>query len=193
MKKIFVSTTYYGERSSVIKAINGLKKLDISGIELGSNHRLEKSYNFLNEIKFELFSHNYFPPEDKDFVLNVSSNSQTTRNRSIDFIKKSIEFCFEHNVQMYTFHPGFNSEVISPDINGRKFDFKFFKSKDFDTRRNFENLINSVDKILNFSNGSNLKLAIETGGSLTNPLVPLIQTPYELRSFFDTFSLSSTS
>ena len=140
MKKIFVSTTYYGERSSVIKAINGLKKLDISGIELGSNHRLEKSYNFLNEIKFELFSHNYFPPEDKDFVLNVSSNSQTTRNRSIDFIKKSIEFVT--NIQMSPF-TSFNSEVISPDIF-----LNFFNSKTF--RRNFENLINSVDKILNF-------------------------------------------
>ena len=60
---------YIKEIQPALKTKFGLKNLYISGIELGSNHRLEKSYNFLNEIECELFSHNYFPDKHPNELL----------------------------------------------------------------------------------------------------------------------------
>ena len=46
---IYISTTFTKDNSSIKKSLNKLKKFKINNVELGSNHKYEKNYNFIKK------------------------------------------------------------------------------------------------------------------------------------------------
>ncbi len=182
---IFLSTSFYGLKdtkfSEVIDLINK-ENFDIDGVELSSNHiyenNFEKILKTLNNKK--IINHNYFPPKknSNDFVVNLASSNKKIRLDSISFIKDSINFCSNNNINIYTIHPGFKSDP-KPNIGlNNNYDFYFSKVKtDYITA--FENFLNSLFEILEYSKNKNVKICIETMGSRTSSENLILQKPQE--------------
>ena len=93
----------------------GIKRVECGycsdpGIDLG---------DLLADYDFEYVAHNYFRPVDDEFIVNLASSDPSIRDRSIEYVCQCIQFCDDHNIDLYTFHAGFrvdpSLDLVFPD------------------------------------------------------------------------------
>jgi sugar phosphate isomerase/epimerase len=88
----------------------------ISFVELSAGTYSETLLNDLKEltkdIRFQI--HNYFPPPDNPFVLNMGSLDPEIGKRSVDHVKKALEWSKVLGGDHYSFHAGF---LLDPKID----------------------------------------------------------------------------
>jgi endonuclease IV len=190
---IFVSTTYYGAaRSELHPILRQLEKINIDGIEIGSNHKYQKK-DYLKKIintikKKRIIFHNFFPPtKNENFVLNITSSEKRIRENSVEMIIENLNFCKNAGGELYTFHPGFLSDA-KPSIDKveKNYDFKFGKNL-LDILIANTHLINSLKKIVNYASSKKIKIAIETEGSRLKKNYLIMQKPIEFEKLFKVF------
>ena len=162
--------------------------IELDGIELASTHQslnardLEK----INQLDCPVITHNFFPPNDDKFVINLASLDDEIRAKSLDYVLNAIRFATEIGAEIYTFHPGFRQEVVEPNQDGRNFDFSF-GSKRSSWKAAFDTMLGSLDKVATEASKQGVNVLMETGGSVTSPEASLMETPEEfsqLKQFF---------
>jgi len=166
---IFVSTTFFGDNSSVYEALDELRKTNITKIELGSNHREEPlELKRLGKRNTYVF-HNYFPPASASFAVNIASRNPKVKSKSIDFIKNSINICSNAGIKYYTIHPGFLSEIISQhnDMGNRNFDFVFSKHK-VSKKEVMQQTADIIKDLHEYAFFKGVNLLVENHGSITS-------------------------
>lgn len=180
---IFVSTTYFGDNSKVQDALKELYSLGIKKIELGSNHSPVREKEILqNNRGKEYIVHNYFPPKEKDFILNIASSSPLIREKSIKFIKNTIKWCQKNHIKYYTIHPGFFAEAISPQGykgENRNFDLKFSTPINRDRQKTIDETSKVIKELYQFTDAK-LQLLIENQGTQTSKGVTIFDSIEEL-------------
>ncbi len=135
---IFVSTSGFKNKkiSEIIEILikNNFKNLELSGGSIyydGVENdliKLQKKY----DLKFQL--HNYFPPPENDFVLNLSSNNDNIFNQSLSHYMKAIEISKKLGSQVYALHAGY---LIDPDVSelGKMINKKIFNNRSIGIER----------------------------------------------------------
>jgi len=179
---IYASTTYFGDGSQINDALQDLKKIGIRKIELGSNHKKSKEKINLEKSN-EFIIHNYFPPQEEDFILNIASSSPMIRNRSIDFIKNTIKWGSKKGIGYYTIHPGFLAEPVAQlgqRGKNRNFDLKFSRQRRKDRKKVIEEAMKVIKNLYQFSNNK-IQLLIENQGSKTSKNVTIVDSIEELQ------------
>jgi sugar phosphate isomerase/epimerase len=63
-------------------------------------------------VRFQI--HNYFPPPDDPFVLNLGSLDPLTGERSIAHVEQALEWCVALGGDRYSFHAGF---LLDPKVD----------------------------------------------------------------------------
>ena len=188
MNNLYVSTTFIKDGKKIKMALDILKSAGVENVEIGSSHAYESNYNYIKNYKFNFLIHNYFPVPKKDFVINIASLSKKIRERSINQIKRSIEFYKKINAKIYTFHPGFIGDPLRANRNKKNYDFIWKKKK---IKKNytlaFKHMLNSLKKIVDFAKEKNVKIAIETEGSFKKKNLLLMQKPEEYKKIFKFF------
>lgn len=189
--QLFVSTTFASPEPSELEDVLGLiKHLGFDGVELGSTHKWQP--DLVDVVKRQgstrWLSHNFFPPApESDFVINIASTESGKRRESLDHVKKCIEFASSINAELYTVHPGFLAQSIRPNNDGKGangYDFNF-SGNIAKREKAYDMLVDSLSSLISFARGCDVRLAIETEGSLTNPQSLLIQTPEDFAQLFD--------
>ena len=113
---LFVSTTFHKD-GDTLKGISQLSNAGIKHIELGSNHCHFDDYTFLDKYQhINFICHNYFPPAEKEFVVNIASNSGLDRAKSIDFLLRSIDFALKEKLDYTQFILAF-AKPLSVQVN----------------------------------------------------------------------------
>lgn len=51
--------------------------------------------------------HNYFPPHENPFVLNLGAADETTLRRSQEHCRRAVDLCYEFNAPFFSVHAGF--------------------------------------------------------------------------------------
>ena len=189
LKNIFVSTTFAKDNSKISDALLICKKANISNVELGSNHIYENNFKkIIKRYNFRFIVHNYFPTPKKSFVVNIASKNKNIRNLSLNHIKKAISFCKETNSKLYTFHPGFVDDPISSNKSEKNYDFVWSsKILNKNNKLAFDQMLLSLEKIVNFARKKKVKIAIETEGSFKKKSFLLMQKPEEFQTLFKYF------
>ena len=189
MNNLYVSTTFIKDGKKIKMALDILKSAGVENVEIGSNHAYESNYNYIKNYKFNFLIHNYFPVPKKDFVINIASLSKKIRERSINQIKRSIEFYKKINAKIYTFHPGFIGDPLRANRNKKNYDF-IWKKKNIKDQYllAYNQMILSLKKIVNFAKKKDVKIAIETEGSFKKRNFLLLQRPEEYKNLFKFFS-----
>ena len=189
MNNLYVSTTFIKDGKKIKMALDILKSAGVENVEIGSNHAYESNYNYIKNYKFNFLIHNYFPVPKKDFVINIASLSKKIRERSINQIKRSIEFYKKINAKIYTFHPGFIGDPLRANRNKKNYDFLWKKKNIKDQYLlAYNQMILSLKKIVNFAKKKDVKIAIETEGSFKKRNYLLLQRPEEYKNLFKFFS-----
>jgi|SaaInlStandDraft_2_1057019.scaffolds.fasta_scaffold02697_7 sugar phosphate isomerase/epimerase len=150
---IYTSTSCLKNPKNITKVLDEYQKAGIKQVELGSVHE----YFDINELKrydFEFLIHNYFPPPKKPFNLNLASQNKNILKKSKNLVKHAIELCGKIESPLYTFHAGF---TIDPPKLGKPL------PKDEFTERTIaiKTYVESIDEILDFSNSTGIKIAME--------------------------------
>ena len=190
MRNLFVSTTFMPDQTTLRRALDVCLESGIRALEIGSNHCFEDSYDYLADYPFSYLVHNYFPIPEEDFVLNLASSDKDIRSRSIDHVKKSIDFCDEIGAKLYTFHPGFLTDPQGSNPSSDNYDFQWNETHlakvDVSVAKSL--MYDSIDKIVGYSTAKTVRIAIETEGSLHKRDHLLMQRPEEYEELFDRYS-----
>jgi len=190
----FVSTTFLPNDSSVFEAIELLVQSNIKTIELGSNHRCELNIRqkLANYKDCKFLTHNFFPPEGRDLVINLGSRNPDILEKSLNFVKAAIDFSEEIGAEIYTVHPGFVFDPVSESNSVSNYDFQFTmqKSEDFKIAHQqcWELFMSSIDRLREYLQNKKVKLAIETQGSVEKAEYVIFSKPDEIEKFIHRFS-----
>lgn len=181
---VYVSTTFLGDGSNIQNAIDRLHKAGIANVELGSNHGACDVKRLTLDPDSIYIAHNYFPPKDPKFVLNIASEDSKIREASIKFIKNTIKICQKLNIKYYTIHPGFLGQAAIAKSRGeRNFDFKFTKSTQAAGRQKIiVRTIKIINGLYQYCANHNTRLLIENEGSKTSPDNVIFDSARELDS-----------
>ena len=196
MLPLYISTTYYQIfNTNINEALKGLNDLDINGIELGSTHRFDA--NFKEIVKsninpnYNYLTHNYCLPSRDELIINIASLDSAVRNKGILKIFECLEFSKEINSKFYTFHPGFLADTLKTCFDESKKNYDFhFGSTIYNKVEATNIMYSSLEKILNYAEKLNIKIAIETEGSLSKSQILLMQSPKEFEELFIRFGKS---
>jgi sugar phosphate isomerase/epimerase len=154
---VYVSTTAIGSENleTIVKKFNkhGIRNIELSyGIfERGFEKSFKKLYSNNNFI-----FHNYFPKPEKDFVINLASFNKEIRAKSLQFIKKNIDFSGKYGMKYYSFHAGFLIDP-KPKSLGKIIPKVLVQQR----RKTIKVFISSIIKLSKYAKIKNVKLFIE--------------------------------
>ena len=130
-------------------ALNGFKNVELSG---GTDYykgfeddliELKDKYNLSYRC------HNYFPPPNEHFVLNLASLNDRIYKKSLDHIKKAISLSKLLGARKYGFHAGFLIDIDVSEI-GKKISKTNLFSRQESVGRfclAYENIKNNTDGV----------------------------------------------
>jgi len=152
--KIYVSTSCLINKFNFLQVLNIYNLLGIQNVELGV--LIDYNENILKLLKqynFNYIVHHYFPPPKDPFIINLASQNKQILQKSIDQIIKSIDFCNDYNIKIFSFHAGFR---VDPDIN-----LKFDLNNITEYQTSFNTFKESVLKIADYAEKKDVKVAVE--------------------------------
>lgn len=150
----YVSTTCLSWKYKFSEILEIYDRLGIKNVELGicTEHKLNIK-KLINKYEFKYLVHHYFPPPKEQFIVNLASRDYKIFLKSMEQIKKSIDFCSDNNINIFSFHAGFRSD---PDVNLR---FDFNNIQDYDSAYN--RFLEALIKLAKYSKYRKVKIAIE--------------------------------
>ena len=145
---IYISTGGYKNKSAdetvELLVKNNLKEIELSG-GLYNPNLVDNLRKYLDYgVKFQV--HNYFPPPEKPFIINLASNDERIKKLSLDHIFKAIKLCEKLNAKFYSFHAGFLCDFKISEI-GKKIKKRILN----DREKSINIFIENLNKISNFA------------------------------------------
>ena len=191
-KKPFISTTFAPDNSSIISVLDTCYEKGITNIELGSNHKFEEDLSKLDSYGFNFLVHNYFPIPRESFVLNIASTDSLIREKSLNHVKRAIDFSSDIGAKLYTFHPGFLTDPKGPNKSSDNYDFQWDQSKllEKNLSKSRELMFDSLKLIITYASKKSVRIAIESEGSLKKKDHLLMQRPEEYKELFRMYTPS---
>ncbi len=117
---IYVSSTCLKE-ASIKTAVEKLAEAGFRQIELsGGTHYYPNYLEDLQELKkkYDLSYrlHNYFPPPEKSFVLNLASTDADVLSKSKDMVKRAVDMSVLFGATKYGLHAGFRMSPSASEL-----------------------------------------------------------------------------
>lgn len=190
---VYLSTSYRDADSieTVLRDIG--ENSDIRHVELsgGTSHRPDL-LSTLKQCKrtygFTYLLHNYFPPPEEPFVLNIADGDEENRRRSIEFAKRSIRWCAELGIPHYTVHAGY-PETLTVDDSGGGFTPDSSSTPPASTDEARWRLESAIDELLDVATEHGIRFGVEN--LFPAPRLnarPLLCEPDEITSLLETFA-----
>lgn len=176
--------------SSIKDSVSKLAGIGIRNIELSGGTEycadiltILKSYKEKYSLNFLI--HNYFPPPQKDFVLNIASHNETTRLSSVNFVKRSINLAHDLEIDRYTLHPGYSRELL-PAF--KKDYFVTDSSPSISPELAFTIMLRSISMIKGYAEEKGVKIGLENLFPTDDaPESSLLCIPADIIQFLDYF------
>ena len=159
-KRLFISTNAF-EQYDFNVILNVCKENGFKNIELSSCKTYNQDvYNLLvelhNQDSFHFLLHNYFPPKDEPFVLNLASNDDHILKLSRQHCQYAIALSAKLGAPFYSVHAG-HCYHARPDQLGQKID----KYDAFPIEQAREIFLESIQLLADYALKHGITLAIE--------------------------------
>jgi len=188
---IYISTGGYSNltllQATNLLLNNGFVNLELSGCrwEQGDIESIMK----LKKSKFSFQPHNYFPSQEKSFVLNLASLDETISAQSLSHCEKAIQLSAALGQKYYSVHAGF---LMDPNVNelGKTISKRTLNNRE----QAIEKFVRNITHLIAFSKQYQVRLLIENNvlnkdngkEFQQNPL--LMVDPIECTQIMDKFS-----
>ena len=152
---VYVSTSCLAGTSDLFNVLKTYAGAGFKNIELGSRHKYisNLSPDMFGRYDLRLLCHNYFPPPRHSFIINLASTDPAILAKSREQIKRSIDFCSEVGIGLFSFHAGFRAD---PD---NTLNFRGRKVAPYE--RAFAIFVESINEISNYAEARALSVAVE--------------------------------
>jgi sugar phosphate isomerase/epimerase len=142
-----------GARTTARLLQAGIKSVELSGGSY-SEDLLETLKAFEPDVSFQI--HNYFPPPEHPFVLNLGSLDESIARKSIAHVEQALEWCQALGADRYSFHAGF---LLDPKVDqlGRRIAHQGL----FDRRESIAVFVDRVARLSKLAGQVGVKLMIE--------------------------------
>lgn len=181
--KFYISSSCHNEKN-LFKNIQDLVNFNVENVELSAPHNylsmqeLKNTLNYFSKINF--ITHNFFPPQNDDFVMNLASNDKQILYKSEKLIDNTVTISKSIGSNIYGFHPGYLFDAVHSNK-------KFIFSKDGISYYEAEkNSIKFVKKILN--KYSNFFFLAENLFPDNDRETSIFCTPDQISSYFSQFN-----
>jgi len=171
---IFVSTGGFREKTAfeTCKELykSGIREFELSGGKSSINY-IKEFKNFKTDASFSV--HNYFPPPETPFVLNLASYDQFIFEKSQNHIINSINLSKELKSKYYSFHAGF---LLDPKVEelGKKVNVKEL----FPRKKSLNLFIKRVNQIADYAAKKNIEILIENNVISHNNFLRFKNNPF---------------
>ncbi len=123
MDTIFVSTNAFGSKglNDILRECrdHSILNIELSSIT-GNSRDVEDLLSRPSECsRFSFLVHNYFPPPEVPFVLNLASKDTDLLNRSRKHCRRAIDLNHEFQASFYGVHCGFCFDAQPEDLGNR--------------------------------------------------------------------------
>ncbi len=115
-------------------AQNGFKNIELTGGSIYYEGLIEDLILLQSRYNLNYLLHNYFPPPQKDFVVNLASMDSSIFKQSMKHLKKAIRLSQLLNLSKFSFHAGFFID-LSPHNIGKKVKLNTVYSRDLAIER----------------------------------------------------------
>lgn len=185
-QSIFVSTACIRGIEPISCRISSYQNCGFDAIELGGGVSVDKkNLPSLAGLKCQLLVHNYFPPPDESFVLNLASSDEGIRRRSLDFVLEAIKLTSDLGCAFYSVHGGFVTDPTGHGNDGFIFPSPAGPDEAKDALGRFTK---AIEDAIECAERLGVGLLIENNVcSRTNKDKLLLQTADELLELFDIF------
>lgn len=122
----------------------GFKNIELSG---GTETYADLENDLLSlQEKYQLnyLCHNYFPPPEKPFILNLAALDEETAQLSFEHCKRAIDLSVKLGAELFAFHAGFLINIPLNEI-GKKISRKDLFDKEEALKNFHEKLISLMD------------------------------------------------
>ena len=92
------------------------KNIELSGGTNRSVDMLDKILDLKEKYNLNYRCHNYFPPPNNHFVMNLASSSNKIFHQTLDLINESINLSKIVGCELYGFHAGFLADISIEEI-----------------------------------------------------------------------------
>lgn len=176
------------KNKKIIDTVNELVEYGFDTIELSGGTRPYKEMEqdliqAKQNLDVEFLLHNYFPPPQEDFVLNLASSIPLIRTKSIEHCKRAIDLSIRLDAEKFAFHAGFFIDIKVEEIGK-----KITNSQVSDKNEAYNLFCDAYTELNNFV-GDDIKLYIEnnvfseSNSESFNGISPLMLT--DLGSFLE--------
>lgn len=154
---IYISTGGFRGRSADIVAAellrDGVKFIELSG-GVYSPSLLSDLQALMPEIRFQI--HNYFPPPQDPFVLNLGSLDSVIGEHSIAHVEQALQWCAVLGADRYSFHAGF---LLDPKVDelGKRIPSRYL----FDRDECIEVFVSRVSRLAGIAKKAGVVLMVE--------------------------------
>lgn len=155
---IYVSTGGLSQLS-LLEAVelllkNGFKNLELSGCRWSSDDI--SSIERLKSKEYVFQPHNYFPTQEKPFVLNLASLNEKVREESLRHCKKAILLSSKLGQKFFSVHAGF---LIDPQVSELG---KIIKKRVINNRaEGIEMFIENINHLVSYAEQFKIRILIE--------------------------------
>ena len=128
---IYISTSCIKEKNiiDVLKILvkNNIKNIELSGGTKNFKGLEDQLIRFVDKENINVRIHNYFPPPENDFVINIASLNSEIHDKSINHCLKAIKLAKKLGSDKYSIHAGF---LLDPGVKeiglGNKLEKKIY-------------------------------------------------------------------
>ena len=154
---IFVSTGGFREKTAD-EVSAGLLSAGVKNVELSggaySATLLGDLKTLASEVNFQI--HNYFPPPEDPFVLNLGSLDTVVGERSVAHVEQALRWCQALGADRYSFHAGF---LLDPKVDelGKRIPSRSL----FDRDESIEVFVSRVSRLIEIAEEAGVRLMVE--------------------------------
>lgn len=98
----------------------GFKNIELTGGTIFYDSIESDLIRLQKEYELDYLIHNYFPPQKKDFVINLASGKTDIKERTLSLVKEALRLTQIFGKNVYTMHSGFLSEML-PELKDNFF------------------------------------------------------------------------
>ena len=160
----------------------GFRNIELSGGTTFAGDPSNMLMSYRQRYSLNFIVHNYFPPPEDDFVLNIASTNEGVRRRSVEFVKASVDLAARLGSRLYTVHAGYTTDM-SPGADGRFIVDRHSRTWSGEAGRI---MLDSMAEIERYAAGCNVRIGVENLFPVEDaPNASLMCTPSQIFEFLD--------
>ena len=181
--KIYISTGLEKDIKTLAIAKKFIKK-GINKIEFSSGNYEKNILKKIKKLNIDAQIHNYFPVPKKAFIINLASKNNKIFIKTMNHLKRSINFSSKIKAKYFSFHAGF---LVDPNL--KDFGKTLERNIVNDHSKCLELFIKRLNILANYAKKKNVKILIENNVITKKNLSRFNKNPFIMSSYVDAFKI----